>query len=132
MGLWAWITGAQQVDKAMDIATKATDGIIAGIDKAFFTAEEKSIAALAVTEAAIRMAEATQNESTTKSITRRVLAWMIMTSFLFLLLFGAMIFKLDAQWSAYCLDAAKALIFLVTPVSIFYFGYYGIKQLRGK
>ena len=132
MDIWGWITGAQQVDKAMDIAKDATSGIIAGIDAAWFTPEEKSRAALEITQASIEMVKLTQGESTTRSITRRVLAWMIMTTFLFLLLFGTLIYKIDPAWSAYCLNSAKALTFLATPVSIFYFGYYGIKQLRGK
>lgn len=132
MGIWAWITGAQQVDKAMDIAKDATSGIIAGIDAAWFTPEEKSRAAFQITESAIRMVEITQGESTTRSITRRVLAWAIMGTFLFLLLFGTMVYKFDPTWSAYCLNSAKALTFLATPVGIFYFGYFGVQQLRSK
>ena len=132
MGIWAWITGAQQVDKVMDIAKEGATNLFAGIDMAWFTPEEKSIAALKVTESVIRMVEATKGETTVRSITRRVLAWMIMTTFLFLLLFGTLIYKLDPEWSAYCLNSAKALTFLATPVGIFYFGYYGVSQLRGK
>ncbi|MHC4707253.1 MAG: hypothetical protein ACYS8I_09230 [Planctomycetota bacterium] len=132
MGIWGWITGAQQIDKAMDIAKESTSGIIAGIDAAWFTPEEKSRAALELTQAAIEMVVATQGESTTRSITRRVLAWMIMSTFLFLLLFGTMIYRIDPEWSAYCLNSAKTLVFLATPVSVFYFGWYGVKQLRGK
>ena len=88
MGIWGWITGAQQVDKAMDIAKEASTGIIAGIDAAWFTPKEKSRAAFEITQASIQMVVATQGEATVRSITRRVLAWMIMGSFLFLLLFG--------------------------------------------
>ena len=132
MGIWGWLTGAQQVDKAMDIAKDASSGIIAGIDAAWFTPEEKSRAAFEITQASIQMVVATQGEATVRSITRRVLAWMIMGSFLFLLLFGTFIYKIDAEWSAYCLNSAKALTFLATPVGIFYFGYYGIKQLGKK
>jgi hypothetical protein len=132
MGIWGWLTGAQQIDKAMDIAKESTTGIIAGIDAAWFTPEEKSRAALEITQAAIEMVLATQGESTVRSVTRRVLAWAIMGTFLFLLLFGTMIYKVDPEWSLYCLNSAKALTFLATPVGIFYFGYYGIKQLRGK
>lgn len=132
MGIWGWITGAQQVDKAMDIAKEASSGIIAGIDAAWFTPEEKSRAALEITQASIEMVKLTQGESTVRSITRRVLAWMIMGTFLLLLVFGTLIYKFDPAWSAYCLASAKALTFLATPVGIFYFGYYGIKQLGKK
>ena len=132
MGIWGWITGAQQVDKAMDIAKDATSGIIAGIDAAFFTDEEKSRAALLITEAGIRMVEATQGESTVRSVTRRVLAWMIMGTFLFLVLFAALIWKVDTAWALHVLECVKALGSLALAVGIFYFGYYGIKQLRDK
>ena len=130
MGFFAWLTGVQQVDKAMDVADKATSGLIAGVDAMFFTDEEKSRANFQITEAAIKMIAITQGEATVRSITRRVLAWLIMGTFLFLLLFGTMVYKLDAEWSAYCLNSAKALTFLATPVGIFYFGYYGVKALK--
>jgi len=129
MGFWGWLTGVQTAEKAMDVAKEATTGLIAGVDALFFTDEEKSKASFEVTKAAIQMVTVTQGETTVRSITRRVLAWLIMGTFLFLLLFGAMIYKIDANWSAYCLNSAKALIFLATPVGIFYFGYYGVKAL---
>jgi hypothetical protein len=100
------------------------------VDALFFTDEEKSRASLEITMAAIEMVKVTQGETNVRSVTRRVLAWLIMGSFLFLLLFGAMIYKVDPAWSAYCLESAKALIFLATPVGIFYFGYYGVKAAR--
>lgn len=131
MGWWAWLTGSKQADKAMDIATKATDGLIAGLDAVWFTDEEKSMAALEITRAAIRMVETTQGESTTRSITRRVLAWAIMGAFLFLLVGGALIYKFDAAWAGQFLLAAKSLTFLATPVGVFYFGYYGVKSVKG-
>lgn len=130
MGFFGWLSGMKQADKAMDIADKATTGLIAGVDALFFTEEEKSKASFEVTQAAIRMIEVTQGEATVRSITRRVLAWLIMGTFLFLLLFGTLVYKWDAEWSKYCLDSAKALTFLATPVGIFYFGYYGVKALK--
>ena len=130
MGFWGWLTGMQQADKAMDMANKATTGLIAGVDALFFTDEEKSRANFQITEAAIKMIAVTQGEATVRSITRRVLAWLIMGTFLFLLLFGTMVYKIDHEWSAYCLASAKALTFLATPVGIFYFGYYGVKALK--
>jgi D-alanyl-lipoteichoic acid acyltransferase DltB (MBOAT superfamily) len=129
MGFWGWLTGVRTAEKAMEIADKATGGLIAGVDAMFFTDEEKSRANFQITEAAIKMIAITQGEATVRSITRRVLAWLIMCTFLFLLLFGTMIFKVDPEWSAYCLNSAKALTFLATPVGIFYFGYYGVKAM---
>lgn len=130
MGFWGWLTGVRTAEKAMEVADKATTGLIEGIDALIFTDEERSRANFDITQAAITMIVATQGETTVRSITRRVLAWLIMGSFLFLLLFGAMIYKVDPAWSAHCLASAKALIFLATPVGIFYFGYYGVKALK--
>ena len=42
MGFLSWVSGAKQADKALEIADKATSGIVNGIDKLFFTEEEKS------------------------------------------------------------------------------------------
>ena len=132
MGIWALLTGAQTANKSLDLAKTGLESVTGMFDALHYSKEEKGAASLALTTAAIRMVEATHGESTTRSITRRILAWAIMGSFLFLLLFGTLVYKWDAEWSAYCLNSAKALTFLATPVGIFYFGYYGIKAVRGK
>ena len=116
-------------DKALSIVDKGTTGVIAGIDKLFFTDEEKSEASLKVTEAHLKLVEATAGENSKRSITRRILAVMIMGSFLALLLFGAGIHRWDPDWSKHVLTCASALSTLALTIGIFYFGSYGIKSI---
>lgn len=116
-------------EKALDIVDKGTNGVIAGMDKLFFTNEEKSEASLKVTEAHLKLVEATAGENSKRSITRRILAVMIMGSFLALLLFGAVIHRWDPEWSKHVLVCASALSTLSLTIGIFYFGTYGIKSI---
>jgi hypothetical protein len=116
-------------DKALDIAEKATSGIAAGIDKMFFTNEEKAEAAQKVMDTHLKMIEATASENTVRSKTRRYLALMIIGTFLYLLVFGAMIFRFDPGWAKHSLGCAKSLSPMAFAIGVFYFGYYGIKSL---
>lgn len=131
-GIKAIFTGVKTADKAMDIATKGTDGIIAGIDKLFYTDEEKAEAGMKVTELAISMVKATHSESTIRSVTRRWLAWLVMGVFCFLITLGALIWKIDEGWAIHILKCAGLLSNLALAVGIFYFGYYGVKAIVGK
>lgn len=116
-------------EKAADIAEKATSGLISGIDKMFFTNEEKAEAAQKVMDVHLKMIEATASENTVRSKTRRYLALMIMGTFLFLLVFGALIYKFDPEWARHVLECAKSLSAMAFAIGVFYFGYYGIKSL---
>ena len=85
MGLWGWFTGAKQVDKTLDIADKTTGGIISGIDAMFYTEEEKAQMlqkrlelSEQVSKTHIELMKVTHDETTVRSITRRIIAVCIM------------------------------------------------------
>lgn len=119
-------------EKVLSIADKTTSGVINGIDKLFFTDEEKSHASQKAIETYIELMKTTASENTIRSRTRRICAKMILGSFLFLILFGALIWKFDSGWSEYVLGNAKALSPLALAVGVFYFGPYQIGQAFGK
>lgn len=122
--------------EALDIVSKGTDGLINGIDKLVFTAEEKadfvqkrSETALKMSEMHIKLMETIGSENTARSITRRKLAVMTIETFLFLLILSAGLWKVDAGWSEAIFNRVEAMDGLVTGIGIFYFGYYGAKEI---
>jgi hypothetical protein len=114
------------IDAIPDTANKVVDGVTAGLDKMFFTDEEKSDASQHAMDSIYGFIKATMEESSIRSITRRVLAVLTMSGFLFLLIFGAIVYCISAEWAAFVLSCASTLSNLVLAVSVFYFGPYQV------
>ena len=108
--------------------TKLVDGAVSGVDKLFFTREERADYLQKVAQNQLEFLKTTINESSARSLTRRYIAVMIMGVFLLLLLFGAVTFKFDQAWADYILAEAKSLATLALMVAGFYFGSYAIGQ----
>lgn len=119
-------------DKGMDIADKVISGAIGGIDALIFTDQEKAEFNQKRANLWLKTQEVLANENTAKSITRRILAVMVMASFLFLLLFAVGIYKFDQGWAKFSLDVAGTLSTGFTAIIIFYFGYYAVGNLIDK
>ena len=124
------------VEAIPETAGKVIDGVTSGIDKLFFTDEEKADVSQKAMDSIYSFIKTTMDESSIRSITRRVLAVLIVATFLFLLVMGAILYGLSADWSARFLECAGTLSNLVLAVSVFYFGPYQvggmIKNIRGK
>ena len=104
---------------------KVVDGVIGGLDAAWFTPEEKSRAALEALQLRIEWAKATSNSR----LARRVPAFMIVGNFLFFLnialglgLWGT------AEQMQFALDMANKL---TTPVTVI-LGFYFAAQILSK
>ena len=123
MGFLDWFKTSS---KAVDMADKVVDGAIAGIDKLFFTDEEKADMSQKAFELWIELQRAIAGESSIRSITRRILAILIMGSFLLMLLAAAFIWIFNPLWSKFILEVAGNLSNLVLAIGIFYFGYYAV------
>lgn len=132
MGIWAWLTGAQTADKAMDSANNLIDHAASGLDKLFFTEQEKAQVSLETARLHLKLIESTMNESSIRSITRRVLAWMIMGGFLFLIISCAAVYKFDSDWAKFIFQCAGQIYELVLMVGFFYFGYYAVSSVVKK
>ena len=129
MGLLSWLkTSDKVVDTAADLAIKGANGI----DALFFTAEEKSVASLKMVELWIETQRVIRDENTARSITRRILAVIIMGFVVLLGLASAVLYNFNIEWATWCLSIIKEYSFLVGAVSVFYFGYYAVKQITGK
>ena len=133
MGFLAGLFGTKKAtETVLNIAEKTTDGVVKGIDALFFTEEEKSRASQKAVETYIELNKTIASENTVRSITRRRLAVMIVGTFLFLLVAGAFIHKLDSEWALHILACAKQLVFLVSSIGILYFGPYQIGKMFDK
>ncbi len=128
MAWWSLLT-PKTTEKAVDTVAEAVTGVIDGMDKMFFTDEERSEASQQITQTWLKAIDATASESTSRSMTRRFLAVMVLGVFLALLVGGAVLFKVDPEWSEYILRCAGQLSSLVLSISIFYFGYYGVNSV---
>ena len=118
---------------AVDTAKNIVDGTISGIDKLFYTDEEKAdnlAERIALHQKGFALwleaQKALIGESSLRSITRRVLAVMIIGVFLLLLVGAAGVYLVNPEWSAFILTCARALNTLVVAVGVFYFGYYAV------
>ena len=127
MGFFTSLFSTKRViDAIPETAGKVVDGVVSGVDKLFFTDEEKTEASQRAMDSIYSFIKTTMDESSIRSITRRVLAVEIVSAFVFLLLAGAMIYILNPTWAAHVLACAKALSNLVLAVSVFYFGPYQV------
>jgi hypothetical protein len=133
MGWWSMLWAGPKVleDRSKDIS-KLIDYTASGLDKLFFTDQEKANVSLQTMEMHLRLVEITMNESSIRSITRRILAWLIMGGFLFLIFFSAIVFKLSPEWAAFVFKCAGQTYELVLMVGFFYFGYYAVSSIVTK
>ena len=93
------------------------------IDEQDYTAEEKAVAHAQNTANIIKAVEATREENSTRSVTRRVMAWAIMGSYLLTYWIAVvmwLVFKIDPK-DLLALVAAFMLGELALAVGSFYF-----------
>ena len=126
MGILSFLTGSK---KAMDTAGNVVDGVISGIDKLWFTDEEKSQASVKVLDVVIERVKLAVSESSVRSMTRRIMAIMFCGTFLFLLLMTAFVYPWFKDWAEHLFECAIVLKNPIIAIIIFYFGSYGISYL---
>jgi hypothetical protein len=129
MGLFSFLRTSE---KALDTASNVVNAGVAGIDKLFYTNEEKAENALKLYQLWLDMQKATAGENTAKSITRRILAIIILGTTITMALGACIVYPLNAVWAAFILSIMKELGFMTVSVVIFYFGYYAVKQITGE
>jgi hypothetical protein len=133
MGWWSMLWAGPKVieDRSKDISN-LIDYTASGLDKLFFTDQEKAQVSLETMAMHLKLIELTMSETSIRSITRRILAWLIMGGFLFLIFFSAIVFKLSPEWAAFAFKCAAQIYELVLMVGFFYFGYYAVSSVVKK
>jgi hypothetical protein len=128
MGLFSFLSAKKAGDAIVETAPKVVNGIMSGIDAAFFTQEEKA-------EFIKGMLQQLYDNFMPRAISRRVIAVIIFANFTlaFMLCLILAVFELKER-----LQAAVEVInafqigWLAITVTVFYFGYYGVQKLTGK
>ena len=125
MGIGALIsgifTGAKTAEKAVDIADKVTSGFMAGIDKMFYTKEEKADAIQKHSETMLKYWELVTKENTQQSMARRELARMSFQVYFFLILVMVVLCKIDLEWAKFVFETLGMITWLVGMVAATYF-----------
>jgi len=132
MGFWTWFTGAKTAEKALDTVDNLTNKVAGGLDQLFFTDQEKAEISVETMRMHLALIQATQTESSIRSITRRMVAWGIMGTFMWLIILSGIIWHWDQGWAKYLLELAKQIYELVLMVGFFYFGYFAVSSVVKK
>jgi hypothetical protein len=138
MGVLSWFTKAPE--KAIDIVGDVTGGVMSGIDAVWETEEEKKLyskeifelkikAAEKISDTSLKMAELSANENTAKSFTCRMIAVAFVAVYLVLYVAGAIVYQWDKAHSEFLFKAAGGMHVVITPIVIFYFGYYAVANV---
>lgn len=131
-GIKALFTTQKSIDKALDIGEKITTGVISGLDKLWYTDEEKADARQKGSDTLLKFWEVIANENTEQSKARRELAKMTFKVYFFLLLAGVTVYKFDSEYSKFIFDVAGTLTGLVMGIAAIYFGPQQISKVWKK
>lgn len=135
MSIWGSIFGSKKaISDAGEVAKNVSSGIVAGIDKAFYTSEEKAENAAKRFETISTLIIALQDQFTPRSISRRVVAVVFCLNFTiaFLLSVGLAAFgKTDAVNLVVEVVRVYMLGQIILTIIFFYFGYYGVSKVLG-
>jgi hypothetical protein len=127
MKLFSWlISGPKAAEKVLDAG-------ISGIDKIFHTDEEKSDARQKLFDGWKDLQKVLGEETTIRSVTRRILAFIIMGSFTFLVLYAAIVWPFNVEYAKFLLQLAESKFgWMAVGVAGFYFGPNMIGRMRKK
>ena len=127
-----WFGKLFGTDKALEsgakIAEQATTGIIAGIDKAWYTKEERA-------EDATKVLLSLQDQFTPRAISRRILAFSFSLCFCLSFVVAMVFASLDKTHivnNIINLVKAFELGWITITIVIFYFGNYLVDKLKKK
>lgn len=111
-------------ESAIDVAKKGTESLINGLDKMWFTKEEKFEGGMKMMNAHLDLIKATAGENTERSRTRRQLAVDAYRVYFGLILAAAGVHGFNAELAKAIFSYSQALNFIIGAVTIFFFGSY--------
>jgi len=109
------------IEKAVNLADDSVRGVGNWIDNMQFTEQEKSQANQRLLDFRLNVLEQTADESSVRSISRRILAWMITGTFLTLILLSALGAILGLAWAESVFKIAQSIYEAFLAVISFYF-----------
>lgn len=120
------------ISTAVRTGEKITDGIIAGLDKIYYTDEEKSDAQQKASETLLEYWKVISIENTEQSKGRRQLATMTFKTYLSLLLISVPVYGFDKEYAAFIFSVAGVLTIIVGAITAIYFGPHQIQKIWKK
>ncbi len=119
MSLFNWLSNSEKT------AGKTLDMLSSGVDKAFYTNEE-------IADTALKTIELFRDESSTRSIARRFIAWAYVSASLIAFLFGSVALALGKNIDEFlALVEAMSINWATITIIVFYFGPATISAVRG-
>lgn len=120
------------INTAVETGAKITDGIIAGLDKIWYTEEEKAEGRQKGSETLLKFWEVIANENTEQSKARRELARMTFKVYFSLLLMSVAVWGFSKEYAAFIFSVASVLTILVGGIGAIYFGPNQISKIWKK
>lgn len=127
MGLFSFLSASKVADAVTDSVPKVVNGVIGGIDAAFFTDEERQ-------QMAQDLLKQLYDNFMPRAISRRILAVIIFVLFSIYALTALVFACLNmVEVVNRIIEVAEAikLGWMAITVTIFYFGYYGFQKVFG-
>ena len=125
-------SSTKKVETATEVGKSIVDGLISEIDAIAYTDEEKAEAHQKGTETILIFWEVISRENTEQSKARRILAKMTFQVFFFFLLAAAVVYKFDPEYAKFLLILAGKIMFLVSAISVIYFGPHQLQKIVKK
>jgi len=130
MGILSSIFGTPKV---IDTVAETVKSGVGMLDNAFYTEQEKAANNAKMMDLWLEIQKTTASENSIRSITRRYLAWVVMGTYVLIVLMACIVWKSDPAWAEYILSLLTKtnLSYLALIVGFFYFGSYAIGQYTG-
>lgn len=125
MNIFKWFASGS------DAATKVMEGAVKGIDALVYTEEEKAAARQKLADQWLDLQKALGEETTVRSVTRRILAVMVVGCFTTLVMGAAVAYLFNQEYAKFLLELASSQFgILVIGVAGFYFGPYMFSRTK--
>ena len=134
MGFWSGLKAIFRAPETAQDAVKAgiriTDGIIDGVDKVIYTAEEKADAKQKTHELILELWKQISTENSQQSIARRELAKMVFKVYLCMFLMAVAVYPFNLAYAKFIFSLVGELFWLVSAIGVIYFGPHQLQKLN--
>ena len=140
MGWWSALFGAPKaVEKVAEMGETIVKGAVSGLDKIFFTDEERAEAHAEASKIVLQYWQSIAKENTEQSRARRGLAMMSFKAFFALIFLAVLSKSLGVAFPAYVTQMAdlatfilgciKLFSFIISAITVIYFGPHQVSKI---
>jgi len=128
----SWFSRLLGVDKGLDVLDNNLGRVSNAIDKFTFTEQEKSEHQIEGFKAQLDFIKANNDQNSTRSVTRRILAIMLLVSWSAQGWAAIIVNFWTNEKALFIFEIMKVQTIFITMVFGFYFGYYAISNIVSK